>query len=222
MSQPLWGVLDITNCRPKRAQGDLMKLARSLVSVGRFEEASVLAVAIMRGFVSLACQGRLATHKLVSEFFAFVEIFSCESSLVSPLIIRLYNRLLHVKNAQYVDWEEMYRPILRSCALNGASGGNASALADLQRKSKIWRLNTDVGGGSASERSSDTSSSDTSSSDSSSSDLSDNSPKRRRKNNSPVENSVQVAMNKSEILARQRHLPLISDWLIQLSLVNRR
>lgn len=129
----------------KRAMFDLVQLAEVLLSRGRLEEARAVARTALRGFVSLAESQRVETAEMLKIFLTAIEVFAghlhSESVDMRNALIRLYTRLLHVKAGAFVDWDHIEHPLLRSCVLHGSGGGNAGALADLQRKSKIWQIN---------------------------------------------------------------------------------
>jgi hypothetical protein len=131
---------------PKKLCVRLIKLAETLLSQGRTEEANAVARAALRGFVCFA-DNRSGPLEDLNVYLSAVEFFcsdACrESAAMRNSLIRLYGRLLHMKHAYLHDWDPVEHPILRSCVLHGIAGGPATAMADLGRKSKLWRMNPD-------------------------------------------------------------------------------
>ena len=147
-AQPIYYTRGALEEQPKLLAYKLVGLAEVLLSQGNVEDAYRLARTALRGFVSSHESGATQTEEL-QMFLSGIEFFTSEACKESPAmrnsLIRLYGRLLHLKHAYMHDWDFAEHPILRSCVLHGLSGGNASALADLNRKSKLWRMNPDGG-----------------------------------------------------------------------------
>lgn len=144
--QPIWFCQWAMEMPPRKLSLKLIRLAEILLSEGKVEEANSVARVALRGFVTFAdCQSGPAEG--LNVYLSAVEYFASnmcrESKAVRNCLIRLYGRLLHLKHAYLHDWDHAEHPILRSCVIHGLSGGNASALADLTRKSKLWRMNPD-------------------------------------------------------------------------------
>jgi hypothetical protein len=131
---------------PKRSALQLIGLAEVLLARGRTEEAYAVAKAALRGFVTLAEDHKCNADGL-NVFLSAIEYFASgkckESMAMRNSLIRLYGRLLNLKHAEIHDWDFVEHPILRSCILHGLSGGPASAMADLNRKCRSWRMNPD-------------------------------------------------------------------------------
>ena len=145
-SQPIRIYEGVLRIHPKTLCVKLIKLAETLLSQGRTEEANAVAKVALRGFVCFADQQAGPLDDL-NVYLSAVEFFTSDACKESPAmrnsLIRLYGRLLHLKHAYLHDWDPVEHPILRSCVLHGIAGGPASALADLNRKSKLWRMNPD-------------------------------------------------------------------------------
>ena len=144
--QPIRFCLPAMKLPPKKLAYRLIGLAEVLLSQGRVDEAYEIARVALKGFVSFA-EDNTAPFDGLHIFLSAIEYFTSgacvESGSARNALIRLYGRLLHLKHAYMHDWDHVEHPILRSCVLHGVSGGAASALADLTRKSKLWRMNPD-------------------------------------------------------------------------------
>lgn len=122
----------------------LIRLAETLESAGRSEEAKRVALSGLRAFVSLGEDNVRLTQEANEVYLSAIEFFLSDDS-VSPTVhnslIRLYSRLLHTKNPEGIDWMTAEHAILRSCVVHYLAGGAQSALADIVRKTKIWKYN---------------------------------------------------------------------------------
>jgi len=144
--QPIWFSESAITISSKVLSYRLIGLAEVLLAEGRVDEAYGVARAALRGFVTLA-EIQVAELDGLNLFLSAVEYFTSNKCKESPemrsAVIRLYGRILNKKHAEIHDWDFAERAILRSCLLHGMSGGSAGAWADLQRKSKAWKMNPD-------------------------------------------------------------------------------
>jgi len=128
----------------RRVSFSLIGLAEVLHSQGRIDEAIRVAVAAFRGFVSAGDRDFTSQRDILMVFLSALEFFTSkmctESAQVRNQMIRVYGRILNTKFPGMIDWDGLEHPILRSCVLQHMGGGNASALADLDRKAKSWKI----------------------------------------------------------------------------------
>lgn len=126
----------------------LLGLSEVLESFGRSDEARRVARAGLRAYVSMGEDKVYRTQASNENFLSAIEFFfshaAVESVEVRNSLIRLYSRLLHTRSPEIVEWSSSEHAILRSCVLHALSGGSSSALADLQRKCRVWRYNMEI------------------------------------------------------------------------------
>lgn len=132
----------------RRVSFSLIGLAEVLHSQGRIDEAIKVAVAAFGGFVSAGERMFSTQRDTLMVFLSALEFFTSDLCVESPQIrnqlIRIYGRILNTKFPGMIDWDGLEHPLLRSCVLQHMGGGNASALADLDRKAKSWRISDTV------------------------------------------------------------------------------
>jgi hypothetical protein len=132
----------------RRVSFSLVGLAEVLHSQGRIDEAIKVAVAAFGGFVSAGERMFSTQRDTLMVFLSALEFFTSDLCVESPQIrnqlIRIYGRILNTKFPGMIDWDGLEHPLLRSCVLQHMGGGNASALADLDRKAKSWRISDTV------------------------------------------------------------------------------
>ena len=144
--QPIRFCQESMRLHPKKLAGRLIGLSEVLLAQGKEAEAFAVAKAALRGFVTFAEDHKTEDYAL-HVFLSAIELLTADLATKSlnmrNSLIRLYGRLLHLKHAAIHDWDHVEHAILRSGVVHGLSGGPASALADLGRKSKLWRINPD-------------------------------------------------------------------------------
>lgn len=144
--QPIRFCQEAMRMHPKKLAGRLLGLSEVLLAQGKSEEALRVARAAFRGFVTFAEDHKTEDYALHA-FLSGIEVLTADLATRSPemrnSLVRLYGRLLHLKQASIHDWDHVEHAILRSGVVHGLSGGPASAFADLMRKSKLWRMNPD-------------------------------------------------------------------------------
>ena len=144
--QPIRFCREAMRLHPKKFAARLIGLSEVLLAQGQEEEAFRVARAALRGFVTFADDHKRADYALHA-FLTAIEVLTADLATKSQnmrnALIRLYGRLLHLKHAAIHDWDHVEHAILRSAVVHGLSGDPASALADLVRKSKLWRINPD-------------------------------------------------------------------------------
>ena len=148
VSQPLWVCQEAMSRDSRRVSFSLVGLAEVLHSQGRLDEAVKVATAAFAGFVSAGDRVFSTQRDILMIFLSALEFFTSEMCTESPQVrnqmIRVYGRILNTKFPDLIDWDGLEHPILRSCVLQHMGGGNASALADLDRKAKSWKISPPV------------------------------------------------------------------------------
>ena len=128
----------------RRVSFSLIGLAEVLHSQGRIDESVNVAVAAFGGFVSAGERMFSTQRDTLMVFLSALEFFTSDLCVESPQIrnqlIRVYGRILNTKFPGMIDWDGLEHPLLRSCVLQHMGGGNANALADLDRKAKSWKI----------------------------------------------------------------------------------
>ena len=144
VSQPLWVCQDAMSRDRRRLSFSFIGLAEVLHSQGRIDEAVRVATAGFAGFVSAGDRVFSTQRDILMVFLSALEFFASDMCSESPQVrnqmIRVYGRILNTKFPGMIDWDGLEHPILRSCVLQHMGGGNASALADLDRKAKLWKI----------------------------------------------------------------------------------
>ena len=147
LSQPLWVCREAMESDRRRVSFSLIGLAEVLHSQGRIEESVRVAVAAFGGFVSAGERNFSTQRDTLMIFLSALEFFTSNLCIESPQVrnqlIRVYGRILNTKFPGMIDWDGLEHPILRSCVLQHMGGGNASAFADLDRKAKSWKIDTE-------------------------------------------------------------------------------
>lgn len=126
----------------------LLGLAEILESFGRSDEARRIAQVGLKGYVTIGNLDPSSSIESNNIYMSAIEFLFSRSAIdsvsVRNSLIRLYSRLLHTRSPEVVEWSSAEHAILRSCVLHANSGGAPSALADLQRKCRIWRYNSNI------------------------------------------------------------------------------
>jgi hypothetical protein len=122
----------------------LVGLGEVLESAGQVDEGKRVVRAGLRGYTTVGEQGVEKSTESNEVFLTAIERYigglAVDSATVRNTLIRLYSRLLHATAPDCMQWSTVDHAILRCCVLHAISGGTQSALADLERKVRIWRF----------------------------------------------------------------------------------
>jgi len=142
--QPIWFCEPAMKLDRRRVAYQLIGLAEVLHSQGRIDEACRVAASALGGFLSLGEKSFTSHRDMIMIFIGALEYFTSdlcqENATVRNHLIRLYGKLLNTRFPNVRDWDSLEHPILRSCVLHAIAGGDAAGLADLQRKTKAWKI----------------------------------------------------------------------------------